>query len=330
MKLIIVGAGGAGCNIVAYLTKHLSVENRSEHKALYIDTSLNNATDESLADGTFYHIASSDVTGEKLVGSGGERKTTHVHIEAGVTKFINDNKLHQSKDLIIVVSSLSGGTGSVILPTIVKKLLTSDATVIGLVVADSTSYNYIHASERSMVTLNTIATNHGPLPLMYFNNKVYQKDFESDKINNCNRDILTVVSTLAIFTSGENKDIDDKDMEFLFKPDKYSALNIPNGLYGLSVGMCDLNEAALTKKRALVARTLTTHDSKSVSPLSNFGLLQYKEGKTNADLDGLSYIDLILTDNLEDLYHGLVAERDAFTRIKGTSTIPTTDDEFSF
>ena len=213
----------------------------------------------------------------------------------------------------------------------VKKLLASDANVIGLVVADSTSYQYIHNSERSIVTLNSIATKLSPLPLMYFNNKVYKKDFDSDKIKMCNRDILTVVSTLAIFTSGMNKDLDDKDMEFLFKPSKYSVLNVPNGIYGLSAGKCDLNETELTKKRALVGRTLTPMNEDTVSPLSNFGLLQYKEGKTDADLNGLEHIDLLLTDNLDELYQSLVNDKESFTRIKEKSSIPVADDdEFAF
>lgn len=328
MKIILVGAGGAGSNIVAYLEKNLSTENRSQFETMYIDTSLNNSTPESLADGTFYHIKSSHVDGEKLTGSGGVRKTNHPHIEQGVTEFINNNKLHHSKDLIIVVASLSGGTGSLVLPTMVKKLLGSETSVIGLVVADSTSYQYIHNSERSIVTLNSIATKIAPLPLLYFNNKIYKKDFDTDKIKMCNRDILTVLSTLSIFTSGENKDIDDKDMHFLFKPVAY---DIPNGIYSLSSGKCELSEKELTKKRALLGRTLIAHNVDVVSPLANFGLLQYKEGRTDADLQGIDHVDLLLTDNLDELYQSLVDDKNSFTRIKDASSIPVSDeDEFAF
>ena len=180
--------------------------------------------------------------------------------------FINKHQLHRSKDLIILVSSLSGGSGNVILSEMLKKLLTTDAIVIGLVVADSTSKKYIDNSLDSFVTLNTVATKLNPFPVLYFNNKVYQKNFDSDKVKMANKDILTVINTLTIFTSGMNKDIDDKDMEFLFKPQQY---NIRKGIYGLSVGKCELAEKELHEKRALLGRTLLASDADVISPLAN-------------------------------------------------------------
>ena len=326
MKLKLIGLGGCGSNIVSYLNHNMQTEERSEHSALYVDTSYNNATDEMKADKSFFHIQSSDIESSTLSGSGGIRKTNHPHIAKGVEEFINQHQLHRSKDLIVLVSSLSGGSGNVILSEMLKKLLKTDAVVIGLVVADSTSKKYIDNSLESFITLNTVATKINPLPVLYFNNKVYQKNFDSDKVKMANKDILTVMNTLSIFTSGLNKDIDDKDMEFLFKPQHY---NVRKGIYGLSVGKCELNEKELHDKRALLGRTLLAPEAEAISPLANYGLLQYKEGRTNAHIEDVDHIDILLTDDLDNLYASLEEDKNNFVQVKSKSAIPVEEDEFA-
>ena len=327
MRINLIGAGGCGCNIVAYLKANLDTKHRSEFRDLYIDTSTNNATSEALAENRFHHIKSMDVEGNKLSGSGGERITNFQHIKLGVNEFINTLKLHQNHDLNIVVFSLSGGTGSVAAPVIIDNLLATGANVIGLVVADSTNFQFIHNSERTIVTLNTIAKKRAALPLMYFNNKVYRTNNEIDKIKACNRDVLSVISTLSIFTSGENKDIDDKDMELMFKPHLYSALNISNGIYGISAGVCELTERELKDKNVILGRTLvaTEDEGLAISPLSNYPLLQYKEGLTEAEIAG--HIDIMISDNLSELYDSLVADKEAFINREVISSIPEAEDD---
>lgn len=321
MKIKVIGVGGAGCNVAMFLKSTLPKENRSVIDYYFIDTSKNNV-DESAVNGNFMHIKSSDINGDVLNGSGGKTSTNAVHISKAIENFINDKKLHQSKDLNIIISSISGSSGSVAINEFAKRLLGTDATMVGVVISDSSTYQYLDNSISGIVRLNSVSKKLGALTLLQFNNNEYENEDGHSKIDICNRDILSVIDTVSVFTSGENKDIDDKDMEFLFKPHMYDKLNIEHGLYTLLAGSCKFTDSELKSKSVLIGRTLKHENSEKNSPLSTYPLLQHKEGYTSADLETCQHLDLLVCNNFDDIYKNMVSLKERFKTKIEKSTIP--------
>jgi hypothetical protein len=113
-----------------------------------------------------------------------------------------------------------------------------DIPVIAVCIGDSTSLIQSKHTINTLKSLQNFANKtKKALNLMYVNNVDYRKEGDSlfDPLVRANQIIFNSVSNLAIFLSGNNKDIDHQDMVMVFDPALYSTIKVSPGLYGLSI-----------------------------------------------------------------------------------------------
>lgn len=337
MKIEVIGIGGGGSNIVAELVQELESNeetsgNRLTSEINYstIDTSRNNINHNDKVKTTI--IKDSGLSNEELRGSGGNQKENVVHIKRGVQEFIELNDLHKDdKTLYIVIFTVSGGTGSVGGVMLVNHLKANGCNVMPVVIADTSNENYTISSIKTFERINTIANNHGSLCAVVLNNKDYvNENIGINKHDIINETIVSKIEALSVFTSGVNRDIDDKDMEYFFAPHEYGDIEIPNGLYRVLIGELK-NSDYNGVENGIIARTLYSTESKGseTSPCSNASTLKhFKEGYSESSII-TSHIDVILLDDLDEFYESMVKDRSAFKKIE-KKVIPSSDDVDSF
>ena len=274
----VVGCGGCGVNIVKNVGDMLASlgDGFCDIERYYIDSSKNDTPQEVIDCDTSYFIKPSSLSKGMISGSGGERATNAKDIEEGVKEFIDNNNLakYNVNEYTILVASISGGTGSMVIPYILKNLLENDIPTVVVAVGDSTNGLYAKNTLKSISTLHNLATKYKKaLSVMYVNNGTFMQDGIKNAIENANRSIFNSLSSLLLFLSGENKSIDHKDMAMIIDQSKYTSINIPSGIYALNAfsKTVVLGEGM----QATVARTLTIDP---VSPDINLSLGHHKTG----------------------------------------------------
>lgn len=123
--------GGAGVNM-GFLLKNaefFKTEGYANVNIVFIDTSLSNMRGREVSAEELYIIDGRD-------GSGGLRTENN----KSIAQTMDDLLLrHPAARYNIVISSVSGGSGSVIAPNLVGKLLAEDALVVGIVIGDTST-----------------------------------------------------------------------------------------------------------------------------------------------------------------------------------------------
>lgn len=153
VSVTIAGCGGCGINLTRpFLT------NQNLNKVLYFDTSMTNTRHGEIA-----NIITSGS------GSGSNRAENARDIERELPN-MTDEAMAKG-DVAIVVFSLSGGSGSVIGPLLIREYARRKVQVIGVVVAD-TSYSVGAVNTlNTLKTLNSICKNNNLLlPLIILSN----------------------------------------------------------------------------------------------------------------------------------------------------------------
>ena len=273
-----IGAGGAGVNIVNEVGGMLASlgDGFCTVDRYYIDSSENDTPQEVIDSANSYFIQSGSLTKGTIAGSGGERSTNAKDIESASKEFIDKYSLAKVdvNTYTIIVASISGGTGSMVIPYVLKNLLENDIPTVIVAIGDSTNGLYAKNTLKSIATLHNLATKHKKaLSVMYVNNESFIQDGIKNAIENSNRSIFNSLSALSMFLSGENKSIDAQDMVMIIDQSKYTSINIPAGIYALNSFSKDvvLPEGCVPT----VARTLTIDP---VSPDINLSLGHHKTG----------------------------------------------------
>lgn len=313
MKINLIGVGGAGSNIVRnFVESHQHDEElNSLITEMYIDTSKNNHK----AEDNFYHIKSSDLSGQGLCGNGGQKGRNIVHVKAGIMEFINEKDFHKDTSALnIIVFSLSGATGSDGGPQLINHLLSNRCPVLGVCVGDVGDFNYSDSTSKTLITLNTVATrNKCAVPMIVVDNTLTMTS-----IADINNRLAEAISTVSVFTSGKNKDLDDEDMKMFFRPE-YRDFDVPAGIYEVryGVGKCD------TIDKAVVIRSICKDESEKLELITS---LQSKVGY-NDKIDEPLY--LLLSNSFSEYFKTVTDKRDSFDTNVGAIEIPINDeDEF--
>lgn len=153
VSVTIAGCGGCGINLARpFLT------NQNLNKVLYFDTSMTNTRHGETAN----IVTSGD-------GSGSNRSQNARDIERELPN-MTDEAMAKG-DVAVVVFSLSGGSGSVIGPLLIREYARRKVQVIGVAVAD-TSYSVGAVNTlNTLKTLNSICKNNNLLlPLILLSN----------------------------------------------------------------------------------------------------------------------------------------------------------------
>lgn len=298
--LVFHACGGAGINIADDVFNKLIDLGQGFAKTRfhYIDTSRANI-DKIKPNGDFFHIKTKSNSMDEIQGTGADRRKFIHDIIPGVKEYLDTNKYLSLKrdEFHVVAFSTSGGSGSSIGPLVVKDLIARDIPVVALVIGDSSNGINCMNTVRTIDTLDNIAKQGKRcLSVMYFNNHSLLTT-RKESVNTLNvaekevnKIILSAMTLLSIFLSGDNEALDNQDMANIIDQSKYTNISIQPGLYGLILYMKDIN-SQVGKAIPTVARSLTI---KGENFDTNLTLLHHKRGYIEYD----SVIEKVGKDNL--------------------------------
>ena len=243
-NLTIYGLGGAGCNIASMFEqlRNSSEVGMADVKPVYVDTS-----DSNLKPGmdpkSFFRFE--DITdGEEIDGSGGVRATNAALIQQQIPRLLDQ---HRPGYATVVISSASGGSGSVISPMLVRELVDRGTKLLVVIAIGDDATN-----TRIKNTLNTIAgfeiiceETESTIPLAFFENTDKRPRVDVDS------DVFDLVGKLSALFSRENAEMDTMDLVNFLSVEK--ATSYPPHLVRLETFTGDLTEDVVGDGIATVA-----------------------------------------------------------------------------
>lgn len=196
-RVTVFAAGGCGINIASRLLNlNTSVEGIADLDIVFIDTSRANLDRKAHHDKTYVI--------DGLDGSGKVRAENHKQISDCALDILQSFK---PTDLNIVLSSGSGGSGSVIAPTLVQELLLRNLPVIVITVGSTDSRIELENTIKTLKSYDAIAQiRKAPVVSMYFENKKDSPRRDNDE------NICKSITALAALYSKENKELDSSDL----------------------------------------------------------------------------------------------------------------------
>lgn len=197
-RVVCYMAGGTAVNISKVLAeqfKKLDLAPAAQIEVVLIDTS-----DSNLVNGASDKI----YLLKGLDGSGKLRAENHPAISRAILGILD---AHQPGDLNIVVSSLGGGSGSVIAPALAGALLAQDKLVIGMGVTNTDSAIEVTNSVKTIKSYESIAKKIGkPIVLSLFKNSA------ADSFQKINEAIVSNIIMLSVLASRKNIGLDSADL----------------------------------------------------------------------------------------------------------------------
>lgn len=269
--LIIHGCGGAGVNLANMITTGLSktygnVDGFPEWVDYYFDTTEKNVVNLD-ADLTRFTKVTNKAFGEDTAvdGSAGDRASNYLFIKDTVSDYLNQHGFtgHKMGEFHVVMHSSGGGSGSVIGPLLAKAMVERGIPVVVVTVGDSNTGMLARNTKNTIATLASIAKQSGhPLSIFYTNNEYMDGANRDEKLERANRRILSFMTTLSLFLSGQNFDLDNRDMEAFLDFTKNSTLaqKLKPGLYTIEVLTSDKTEVT-DGCEVIMGRTLSVADS---------------------------------------------------------------------
>lgn len=194
----IFACGGAATNIARAFEPHRGATRAgfASIDAVYIDTSRSNLNNEIPRDAVYLI--------DGLDGSGKVRRENANEIANHSANILNT---HGPVDLNIVLSSLAGGSGSVIAPTIAGELLAMGQNVIIIGVGGTDAALDIENTMKTLKSYESLAQLHEtPIIMSYFENSNENPRRKIDAA------VVDMIMMLAILFSRENKELDSRDL----------------------------------------------------------------------------------------------------------------------
>lgn len=211
-ELAVYACGGTGINIVRVLEalRSTSQETVADIKPFYLDTSVSNlTTSDGLvipASACVKYDAAPNISGvsQEVDGSGGIRAANY--------ELIRDTTPQKVASILpkyaaAVVSSASGGTGSLIAPFLVKELFKTTDLVYVFLVGDRST------DTRTTNTINTIKSMEGIARACGKTVVIsYHENTPATPRTKVNDDILRSLTLLSILSSRRNGELDTMDL----------------------------------------------------------------------------------------------------------------------
>lgn len=215
-KIKVWGLGGFGVNQICNLPNALNYNNASY---CIIDTSTANTHRQNI-DGRV-HIT--------YVGSDGHGKLRGTNLDVLQQKV--DNIVYTDEDeadIDIVIFSLSGGSGSVVGPLVVKALARKDKPIIIITVADSTSTVDCENSIKTIKSIENIARNNY-VNMILFDNSIDGRETVDVSIINKLIKLTTAINLNYI------RELDKSDIIVAMRPYHHKILSEVRGLYVMRI-----------------------------------------------------------------------------------------------
>ena len=197
-KAILFACGGAGINIASHFEQFRGKEDPgfAQIDVVYLDTSRSNLT--KVVDTQKVYIV------EGLDGSGKVRAENHREIGDCVLDIL---QTHKPGDINFVLSSGSGGSGSVIAPSLVQELLQRNIPVIVITVGSTDSRIELENTIKTLKSYEAIAQlRKVPVNALYYENSKSMVRSEVDK------NAQQAIVLLSALFSRQNKELDSSDL----------------------------------------------------------------------------------------------------------------------
>ena len=200
-QIRIYACGGCGINVAALLEKHRNAEDQAAAKLniTYIDTSKSNLARNrhSIAVEHCYTI-------DGLDGSGKIRAENYSAIVQHAKDVL---QAHKPMDLNIVISSASGGSGSVIAPTLAGILLEKNVPTIVMLVGSTATRLDTENTLKTIKSYESISKmKKAPIVAIYDENTISRTRAEVDE------NMKYAILTMAILYSRQNHELDSMDL----------------------------------------------------------------------------------------------------------------------
>jgi len=195
--LRIFGCGGAGINLVSHYFGKETAAGTAELAPALIDTSRSNLRGRKIDEAATYLV-------EGLDGSGKIRSENYEEINKTIKQILVQIP---PGDFNLVVFSASGGSGSVVGPLLLKALNERKLPAIAIVVGTDESTIAAENTLKTIKSLELVAKNSDlPVIMSFHKNDLGGRRSETD------RAVWSVISCLSILTSGENMEMDYRDL----------------------------------------------------------------------------------------------------------------------
>lgn len=197
-SLKLFACGGAGINIASHFESFRGKQDSgfANIDICYVDTSRSNLK-SNLDEESVYILDGVD-------GSGKVRAENHKQIAECALDILQK---HKPSDINIVISSGSGGSGSVVAPTLVSELLSRDIPVIVIVVGSTDSRIELENTIKTLKSYEAIAQmRKAPVNALYYENS------KSTVRSNVDGQVQTAIALLATLFSKQNKELDSSDL----------------------------------------------------------------------------------------------------------------------
>ena len=195
--LRVYGCGGAGINLVSHYFGRESGAGTAQLAPALIDTSRSNLKGHHIDNDSTYLV-------EGLDGSGKIRSENYDEINKTIKQILVQIP---AGDFNLVVFSASGGSGSVLGPLLIKQLNEKKLPVIAIVIGTDESTIAAENTLKTIKSLELVAKNSNvPVIMSFHKNDLTGRRSETD------RAVWSVISCLSILTSGENMEMDYRDL----------------------------------------------------------------------------------------------------------------------
>lgn len=197
-KVRLYGCGGCGVNLAAHYATRKAESGCAELLPALIDTSRSNLNGRDLDQVDTFLV-------DGLDGSGKIRSENQPEIAERIKQILVEV---EPTDFNIVVFSASGGSGSVIGPLLLKELNARGLGSVAIVVGGDES---VISAENTLKTLQSLEliSNRTKRPVIMS----YEQNSPNRKRSEVDRDVFTAVSCLSILASGQNQELDGKDID---------------------------------------------------------------------------------------------------------------------
>lgn len=244
-KMMIYACGGAGINIGSYFQQFQDIktsEGFAQMNVVFIDTSASNFND-TIKQGNTYLV-------EGLDGSGKIRAENHREIAESIHDILMK---YPPGDINIVISSASGGSGSVITPSLVSELLKRDKNVIVSNVVSTDSRIEIENSVKTMRSFEAIAQlRKQPVAIIQYENS---SESSRSAVNDKARSDIEQVAALF---SKQNKELDSADLKNWINYTKVTKVEAKPVLFNIAHGQVEANRAHILSVATLAYEGMNT------------------------------------------------------------------------
>lgn len=292
--LVVHGLGGCGINITDSVFSKIADlgDGFAKLKFHYFDTSRANI-DKINPRGEFWMVKTKSFGKGEINGSGGERGKHSADSQTNIKEYLDANKYikRETGEFHCVVASASGGSGSTSSVLLIRELLSRNIPAFAVVIGDSSNALSAKNTKNTLASLNAVAKSiRKPITLVYVNNHTLAGNGiglkEAEK--RADQVVFNTMTTISMFLSGLNEDLDYQDMAGIIDQSHYSTIQIDPGLFGLTVYSKKINipEGAIPT----VGRTVTLPETDFDTTLT---LLHHKKGYITSK----NAIDIIKPEN---------------------------------